>query len=199
MKQIVAFDFDGTITNRDTLLEFIKFAKGKTAFYLGFLLHLPWLLAMKCHLYPNWKTKQMIFSYFFKGVNLDEFDAVCYRFFMERGENLLYQDAVKQIKQHLYRGDKIVVISASIDNWVKPFAESLGINQVLGTQLELSGTGHLTGRFATANCYGEEKVKRLLQLYPDRTQYRLVVYGDSRGDKELLAFSDGSYYKQFNR
>lgn len=44
MKQIVAFDFDGTITNRDTLLEFIKFAKGKTAFYLGFLLHLPWLL-----------------------------------------------------------------------------------------------------------------------------------------------------------
>ena len=26
MKQIVAFDFDGTITNRDTLLEFIKFA-----------------------------------------------------------------------------------------------------------------------------------------------------------------------------
>lgn len=147
----------------------------------------------------NWKTKQMIFSYFFKGVNLDEFDAVCYRFFMERGENLLYQDAVKQIKQHLYRGDEIVVISASIDNWVKPFAESLGINQVLGTQLELSGTGHLTGRFATANCYGEEKVKRLLQLYPDRTQYRLVVYGDSRGDKELLAFSDESYYKQFNR
>lgn len=42
MKQIVAFDFDGTITNRDTLLEFIKFAKGKTAFYLGFLLHLPY-------------------------------------------------------------------------------------------------------------------------------------------------------------
>lgn len=118
---------------------------------------------------------------------------------MKRGENLLYQDAVKQIKQHLYRGDEIVVISASIDNWVKPFAESLGINQVLGTQLELSGTGHLTGRFATANCYGEEKVKRLLQLYPDRTQYRLVVYGDSRGDKELLAFSDESYYKQFNR
>lgn len=139
------------------------------------------------------------FLLFFKGVNLDEFDAVCYRFFMERGENLLYQDAVKQIKQHLYRGDEIVVISASIDNWVKPFAESLGINQVLGTQLELSGTGHLTGRFATANCYGEEKVKRLLQLYPDRTQYRLVVYGDSRGDKELLAFSDESYYKQFNR
>lgn len=79
MKQIVAFDFDGTITNRDTLLEFIKFAKGKTAFYLGFLLHLPWLLAMKCHLYPNWKTKQMIFSYFFKGVNLDEFDDSLWR------------------------------------------------------------------------------------------------------------------------
>lgn len=198
MKQIVAFDFDGTITNRDTLLEFIKFAKGKTAFILAFASS---ALVVGYEVSPLSQLEDQAddFLLFFKGVNLDEFDAVCYRFFMERGENLLYQDAVKQIKQHLYRGDEIVVISASIDNWVKPFAESLGINQVLGTQLELSGTGHLTGRFATANCYGEEKVKRLLQLYPDRTQYRLVVYGDSRGDKELLAFSDESYYKQFNR
>ncbi|MFR5959660.1 MAG: haloacid dehalogenase-like hydrolase [Bacteroides stercoris] len=119
---------------------------------------------------------------------------------MERGENLLYQDAVKQIKQHLYRGDEIVVISASIDHGQSHLLRELrALIKFWGLQLELSGTGHLTGRFATANCYGEEKVKRLLQLYPDRTQYRLVVYGDSRGDKELLAFSDESYYKQFNR
>ena len=47
------------------------------------------------------------------------------------------------------------------------------------------------------NCYGEEKVKRLLQLYPERTEYWLTAYGDSRGDTELLDFANESYYKPF--
>lgn len=199
MRQVAAFDFDGTITNKDTLLEFIRFAKGRMFFYKGFLRHLPWLFAMKCHLYPNWKVKQMIFSYFFRGMHLDEFNHVCRNFFLKEGGGLLYQDAVNRIRSHHDKGDEVVIISASIENWIRPFADSLGITQVLGTQLELSESACLTGRFATANCYGKEKVARLLELYPDRNQYRLITYGDSRGDKELLAFSDESYYKQFCR
>ena len=57
--------------------------------------------------------------------------------------------------------------------------------------------GVLTGRFLTKNCYGEEKVTRLLQLFPERTQYWLTAYGDSRGDFELLDFANESYYRPF--
>lgn len=54
-KIVVAFDFDGTITTKDTLLEFIRFSKGAMAFFLGFLLHTPYLILFKLDLYQNWK------------------------------------------------------------------------------------------------------------------------------------------------
>lgn len=67
---------------------------------------------------------------------------------------------------------------------------------ILGTKPEITG-GRLTGRFATPNCYGKEKVNRLLALYPHREKYRLIAFGDSRGDKELLTAADESHYKPF--
>ena len=92
-------------------------------------------------------------------------------------------------------GAEVVVVSASIDNWVKPFFSHL---IVLGTQVE-TADGRLTGRFLTDNCYGQEKVNRLRALYPNRSAYYLIAFGDSRGDKELLAYADEAYYKPFRR
>ena len=66
--RIAVFDFDGTVTTKDTLLEFIKFVRGPVSFYAGFLRYAPQLLAYKLGLYPNWKVKQQIFSHFFKGM-----------------------------------------------------------------------------------------------------------------------------------
>ena len=87
MDTIVAFDFDGTITRKDTLLEFIKFAKGNIAFYTGFCFYMPILLAYKLGLYPNWKVKQKIFTYFFRGTSLVDFNKLCNDFFFrERAE-----------------------------------------------------------------------------------------------------------------
>lgn len=63
MKQIYAFDFDGTLTTCDTLLVFIRYAKGTRAFLWGFLRHAHLLVLMKLRLYPNWKAKQRVFSY----------------------------------------------------------------------------------------------------------------------------------------
>jgi HAD superfamily phosphoserine phosphatase-like hydrolase len=90
-------------------------------------------------------------------------------------------------------GAEVVIVSASIDNWVQPFFANV---TVLGTQIEVKD-GLLTGRFLTKNCYGQEKVNRILACYPHREDYHLTAYGDSRGDKELLAFADESHYKPF--
>ena len=67
MMRIYAFDFDGTLTTKDTLIEFIRFSKGRVRLFLGFLLFSPLLILMKLHLYPNWKAKQRVFSWFFRG------------------------------------------------------------------------------------------------------------------------------------
>lgn len=197
-KQVVAaFDFDGTITTKDTLLEFIRFAKGTPKFVMGFILYSPLLVAYKFKLYPNWKVKQQIFSYFFKGMSLSDFDVIC-KDFCKEYQHLIREGARKAISDHIKRGDSLVIISASVENWVYPFAERLGISDVLCTKLEIDDSACLTGRFASKNCYGEEKVNRLLELFADRNSYYLIAYGDSGGDKALLDFADEKYYRRFS-
>lgn len=194
MKKIVAFDFDGTLTSKDTLLEFIRYAKGAKDFWLGFLQYAHLLVLMKLGLYPNWKAKQKVFAHFFEGMKLEEFNTLCQKF-AASSSHLLRPHGIETVRQALNEGAEVLIVSASIDNWVKPFFENQSI-QVLGTQIEVVD-GILTGRFLTKNCYGQEKVNRILTLYPHREDYHLTAYGDSRGDKELLAFADESHYKPF--
>ena len=205
MRKIVAFDFDGTLTTKDTLLAFIRYAKGSTGFWLGFLRYLPLLVLMKLGLYPNYKAKQKVFAHFFKGMTLDAFDALCQRFANDN-RHLLRPQALEALNKAISEGAEVVIVSASIDNWVQAFFEGVrregvrreGVRsiQVIGTQIEVE-EGVLTGRFLTNNCYGQEKVNRIRALFPNRQDYHLTAYGDSRGDQELLAFADESHYKPF--
>ena len=192
MRQIVAFDFDGTLTTKDTLIEFIRYACGTGAFVKGFLRYAHLLVLMKLGLYPNWKAKQKVFAYFFEGMKIEEFDGLCQRFAKDN-QHLLRPKGIEAIQQALAEGAEVLIVSASIDNWVKAFFNTLC---VVGTLIEIKD-GLLTGRFLTKNCYGQEKVNRILALYPNRSEYHLTAYGDSRGDKELLAFADESHYKPF--
>lgn len=192
---IHAFDFDGTLTRRDTLIEFIRFAKGDKAFLLCFLRYSPLLVLMKMGLYPNWKAKQRVFSYCFKGMAVDVFNSLCVRFARAKA-GLMRPKGLRKIQDVLAEGGKVVVVSASVNNWVEPFFDGIGGVYVVGTMVEERG-GVLTGRFLTKNCYGEEKVNRLLQLFPERTQYWLTAYGDSQGDAQLLDFANEAYYKPF--
>ena len=194
MKKIYAFDFDGTLTTKDTLLEFIRFAKGTLAFGLGFLRYAHLLVLMKLGFYPNWKAKQKVFAHVFKGMSIDDFDALCQEF-AASSKHLLRPKGIEAINKAQSEGSEVLIVSASIDNWVQPFFANV---KVLGTQIEVVD-GKLTGRFLTKNCYGQEKVNRILALYPNRQDYHLTAFGDSKGDKELLAWADESYFKPFRK
>jgi len=192
-EKILFFDFDGTITTKDTLLEFILYSCDKVKFLLGFLLYSPLLILMKFGLYPNWKAKQHVFSYFFRGMKIDDFDSVCRRFAVDC-RYLLRPEAVKDMETAMTEGIKVYVVSASIDNWVQPFFE---FAKVLGTQIEVIN-GILTGRFMTPNCYGPEKVRRIKEVLTEpRSHYYIIAYGDSRGDKEMLDYADEEYFRPF--
>lgn len=210
-EKIYCFDFDGTLTKKDTLLEFIKFTKGKKNFLLGFLLYSPILVLMKLHLFPNWKAKQLIFKHYFGGMTIDEFDELCMNFAM-KNMYLLRFHGIARIQEAQRKHERVFIVSASIDNWVRPFFifQLLTNVEVLGTQIEVID-GKVTGRFKTNNCYGEEKVHRICEaltqtiengkgastLSFDRTRYDIEAFGDSRGDKEMLAFADKGHYKPF--
>jgi HAD superfamily hydrolase (TIGR01490 family) len=193
---IAAFDFDGTITKKDTFIEFIKFTKGKFCFYAGFMLFSPLLIAMKLKLYPNWKTKEKIFSYFYKGVSVSEFNNWGIKF-SSKINDLLRPKVIESLVFHKTQKHKIIIISASIENWIKPWANKAEIDTVLATKIETDKNSVLTGKFSTKNCYGQEKVNRLLKEFPNRNEYKLVVYGDSKGDKKMLEFADEGFYNSF--
>lgn len=192
MKKIVAFDFDGTLTSRDTLLMFILHARGMVAFVTGILYRLPLIVMMKMRLYPNYQAKQKVFSYFFKGMPLEQFNMLCQRF-ADTHRHLLRPEGVKTLKEAQAAGAEVLIVSASMDNWVQPFFPDV---KVIGTQVEVED-GRLTGHFLTKNCYGQEKVNRIKEQYPHREEYHLIAYGDSNGDRELLAFADEAHYKPF--
>ena len=193
---IAVFDFDGTITHKDTLLVFIKFSKGICSFIFGIMLFSPLIVAMKLRLYPNWKVKQKLFSFFFKGDSLEKFNDFGNRFNSEIYK-ILRPKALETLKLHKKKGDRIIIISASIDNWIKPWAEKVGTDIVIVTKIETNNNGLLTGNFLSKNCYGQEKVNRLLEMFPNRNDYELIVYGDSPGDKELIELSDKGFYNKF--
>ena len=198
-KKIYCFDFDGTLTTSDTLLEFIKYAKGRGRFLMVFLMYSPLLVLMKLHLYPNWKAKQQIFAHLFAGMRIEKFDALC-RGFAEESQHLLRPKGITLMHEALVAGAQVFIVSASIDNWVRPFFDIRNLKgvQVLGTQIEVED-GKLTGRFKSNNCYGKEKVHRIAEALKsfERSEYEIEAFGDSRGDKEMLAFADKGHSKPF--
>lgn len=186
---IAAFDFDGTLTTRDTLIAFIRFTHGRCRLLIGLLRQAHWLLMMKLGLYPNGKAKEKVFAHFYYGTTHAQFTQWG-RDFANLAETMLNSQTVKMLRQHQAEGHTVCIVTASIDEWVRPICERLGVNTILATRIEVSANGILTGRFLTPNCYGRQKVERLLEVFPMRQSYKLYAYGDGDGDNELFAIAD---------
>lgn len=192
---IAVFDFDGTLINCDSLPDFLL----QTFGWKIFLLHLPLIMTMRIVSLIGFLSeeiaKERVLTAFLQNMKQEDFEAACHRY-AQRIPLLLYPAALAEIKKHQESGHEIVIISASIPNWIRPWAETIGIEMVEGTEMEIKN-GSLTGHFSTPNCKGKEKVHRLRKLFSDLDSYTLSVYGDSSGDKDLLAIANFANYKPF--
>ena len=201
-RKLYCFDFDGTLTTRDTMIEVIRFARGTKGLMCGLIANAPWLLLMKMGLYPNWKSKERVLKWFFGGMDIADFDAICSVFAMRR-HTLVRPKAIAEISDLMAKGNMVLVVSASADNWVKPMLEYTFTQApvLLSTRLETTD-GRVTGRIAGRNCHGEEKVERIKQYMKEngisRTDCYVYAYGDSKGDKEMMEYADESFYRPFH-
>ena len=194
-EQIYIYDFDGTLTRRDSFLDFIRYTCGSRSLYCGLLLFSPLLILMKLRLYANGRAKERLFTHFFQGMSIRVFDDLCAKYGLSRAD-LLLDAARKAVNEVASTGYRIFIVSASVDRWVLPFFRDVPNVTVIGTQIEVEN-GLVTGRFSTPNCYGAEKVRRIQALLPYREQYKLIAHGDSRGDKEMLNYADQGYFRPF--
>lgn len=195
LNRIALFDFDGTITTDDSFIRFIRFMLGDVKTIWGMVLLFPMLMLYKLKIIPNYKAKQLMLSYFFKGMKQAEFQKEAEEFSLKHIDSIVRRKAMQKIVWHQERGDKVVVVSASIECWLKPWCEQNNLD-LIATKMEMKD-GIITGSLATKNCYGIEKVKRIKEIYNLSDYDYVYAYGDSLGDKELLALSDESFYKPF--
>ena len=195
MSKLALFDFDGTITKDDSLIKFIRFAKGDVAYVLGMLFLSPMLVMYKLKFIPNYRAKQLMLSYYLKGMNAQEFQKVAQTFSLEYIDMIVRPKAMEKILWHKKEGHTVVVVSASMRCWLQPWCDQQDL-QLISTELEIEDH-KLTGQFSTKNCYGVEKENRLKEMYDLSVYDHIYAYGDSSGDKELLALADESFYKPF--
>jgi HAD superfamily phosphoserine phosphatase-like hydrolase len=93
--------------------------------------------------------------------------------------------ALDRIKWHQVRGDRVIVVSGSLDAYLKPWCATVGVD-VICTELAAKD-GVLTGRYRHGDCTGRRKVDRLLERVRLSDYETIYAYGDSAEDKELLS------------
>jgi phosphatidylglycerophosphatase C len=212
-QKIAFFDFDGTITTKDTLLEFIKYSRGSFRFYLGFILNSPWLIAYKIKLISNQKAKERILQFFFRNTPVERFEQQCDRFSREILPELIRPKALLEITRLKDSGASVVIVSASPENWIRSWSDSVEAS-LLATRLEVTPApaasfhpppaachpappARLTGKIFEANCYGEEKVRRIKECYLLTDYSEIYTYGDTGGDRPMLRLGTRSFYRPF--
>lgn len=192
---VAAFDFDGTLTRRDSFLPFLSAIAGRRRFILGMVYLSPVLIGYALKRISNWQAKEAVLTYFLAGMSVSQLERLSQQFAEQTLPQLLRPEAVDRLRWHQQQGHTTLLVSASLEIYLRPLAACMNIDQVIGTRLE-SHHDRLSGRILGKNCYGPEKVIRL-QPWVDHTQSVLYAYGDSRGDRDLLAIAQFPYYRKF--
>lgn len=195
-KPVVAvFDFDDTLISGDSFADFLQYTTPKLLFFVKLLKVSPTLARFAAGQLDRAKAKERVLGMFFTGMDEKVFRDFC-QAYARRLDSLARKEGLARVAWHQKRGDRVLIISASIEDWIRPWAEQHGITTVLATRLDRE-RGKLTGRLKGKNCYGQEKVSRLLEEYPDRNSYELYAYGDGKSDEYIFKEADNVFEKRF--
>lgn len=194
-RTIAAFDFDGTITYRDSLLPFLIFTNGYCKTFGKLLLLTPTFIRFLLKTVTRQQVKEAIISSFFKGETLESIEKKGREFAAKKLNKCIRPKARERIEWHQKMGHHCILVSASLDVYLAPWAKAAGFKNLLCSSLEVSHDLRVTGKLNGSNCWGPEKAHRLKSLCGPKEEYLLYAYGDSRGDRELLDMADHSFFK----
>ena len=192
---IVAFDFDGTLTIKDSFTAFLKWRTPPGRWVLGGLRLVPAALDYLAHRDRS-RIKAAAVREYLRGVTRERLEADARRFAELYSRSLLRPDAVMAWKRWRDEGVRLVIVTASPELVVAPFARGLGADDLIGTSLAFDDQDRVIGTFASPNCRGPEKVARLRAQFGPDLRVR-AAYGDTTGDTEMLALAQEPYFQVF--
>jgi phosphatidylglycerophosphatase C len=192
---IVAFDFDGTLTVSDSFTAFLRWRAGAGGWFLGLAKMAPDLAAYAGHRNRG-RLKAASVKEFLRGVPRVQLEEDAEAFAGQVWPGFLRYDALACWKDWGARGAYRVIVTASPETTVAPFARRLGAEALLGTPLVFDADDRVTGAFASPNCRGEEKVRRLRAAFGEDMKLA-AAYGDTTGDTEMLAIAEEAGFRRF--
>lgn len=193
-RALVAFDFDGTMTIRDSFTAFLAWRAGSVRYAIGCARLAPAAVAYLFHRNRG-KLKAAAVREFLKGARQDDLEAEAREFARLFAPRLLRPDALATWRRWRSKGAETIIVTASPDLVVAPFARGLGADGLIGSALDFEND-RATGDLLGDNCRGPEKVRRLQERYGDDIRLA-AAYGDTSGDKEMLAIADDPGYRVF--
>ena len=190
-KNLALFDFDGTLYDKDSFTGFIFYVHSKRHIALHGLKVLPYIQSYYLGFYPAHQMRPKLFKAMFKQADIQEVDTHAKRY-AKRLIQELNPALYSQLKQHQSLGDDVVLVSASVDIYLKYVCEILNIDLIC-TQVERKQQ-HYTGSYLSPDCSCEQKSLRIQQQYDLNAYHSVYAYGNSMEDLEMLSLADFSYF-----
>ncbi|WP_370895818.1 HAD family hydrolase [Chryseobacterium gossypii] len=195
MKKLYCFDFDGTLTYKDTMFMYLRFYD-PARFRIQFLRHVPLFILLKLRLAETEKVKKSFIGSILKGQTREKIEKKSQQFFEQHYPKIVRENALDFIKNIDRNNTQSLLVTASLDIWAKPFAEALQM-QLVSTRAEFKN-GVFTGNFIGKNCNGKEKLIRI-QEEIDHSKYdKIIAFGDTSGDKYMLKWANEGHYQFFH-
>ncbi len=177
------------------MLAFVIFSRGWTIFLLGMLVLSPILVLNKIGILKSEYTKKVFLKFFFGGVAEEKMQKWGKNFCSTMLPKLFRDLALEKLNFHRSKGHLVYVVTASLDVWVQPWLETQGLNGICTRML--FEDGKFKGNLDGPNCNGPEKEVRIRSELDLSHFQKIFAYGDSSGDKEMLALADRPYFKRF--
>jgi len=190
---VVAFDFDGTLTIRDSFSSFLKWRAGPARWAIGALRLAPAALSYAFNR-DRGRIKAAAVREFLQGVSRERLEADARDFAEQYSRSLLRPDAVATWKRWRNEPVRLIIVTASPEFVVAPFARGLGADHLIGTEFVFDHQDRITDAYVSPNCRGPEKVVRMKQAFGPNFELK-AAYGDSTGDREMIARADLTGYR----
>ena len=194
-RAIVAFDFDGTLTVTDSFTAFLRWRSGPLQIAIGLLRLAPAAIGYLIRR-DRGRLKAAGVAVFLRGVARSALEAQAQAFCALHADALLRPDALVAWERHRLAGDQRVIVTASPETVVRPFADRLGADALIATRLAFDERDQVRGGFEGRNCRGEEKVSRLRAHFGEDVRIA-DAYGDTAGDREMLAQAERGHMRVF--
>ncbi len=190
--ELALFDFDHTVTTCDTYGRFLREVASPAQRSQAWLKVGPWLLAYRLKLISAERIRARATRLAFQGRDADDIARHAAGFASEFLPGVVRPEMHDRIHWNQRHGHTVVIVSGSLDLYLRPWCEQRGL-QLVCNRLE-SHAGCLTGRYADGDC-GPRKADHIRRLYDLSRYARIHAYGDSVEDHPMLALAHERWYR----